>query len=196
MTHDDRVGRAGETVVVSPMEHRHLRQVLHIEEQVYPRPWSERLFRGELAMAGSRVYAVATVDGVVVGYAGALYVADEAHVTTVAVDPAWQRRAVGTRLILLLVRQTIDRGGDKLTLEVRMSNAGARELYRRFGFAPGGVRRNYYPETNEDALVMWAHDLQSDEYAARLRRIEAGLPGPTTFEKFASAEDTMEDVDA
>ena len=95
----------------------------------------------------------------VVGYAGLMMVADDGHVTTVAVDPAWHRRGIGTRMLLELARRAPGRGVEQLTLEVRMSNAGAQELYRRFGFAPAGVRRGYYVDNGEDALVMWAHDI-------------------------------------
>lgn len=166
-------------VALTPMQHEHLPEVLRIEAHAYPRPWSEGLFRGELALTGSRVYVVATVDDTVVGYAGALYVAGDAHVTTVAVDPPWRRHAVATRLVLHLVEAAIERSIDQITLEVRMSNTGARDLYRRFGFVPAGVRKNYYPETNEDALVMWAHELGSPEYAERLDRVRAAVPGRT-----------------
>jgi ribosomal-protein-alanine N-acetyltransferase len=69
-----------------------------------------------------------------------------------------------------------------LTLEVRVSNAPAQELYRRFGFRPAGIRKNYYIETNEDALVMWADDIGTDEYAERLEAIAAGITGTTTIE--------------
>ena len=60
-----------------------------------------------------------------------------------------------------------------------MGNAAAQEMYRRFGFRPAGIRKNYYVETNEDALVMWAHDVDTPEYARRLAEIEAGIPGVT-----------------
>ena len=69
-----------------------------------------------------------------------------------------------------------------MTLEVRMSNKSAQDLYRRCGFAPVGVRKNYYPESNEDALVMWVHDIGSPEYARLLEGLEARVPGETVFE--------------
>jgi ribosomal-protein-alanine N-acetyltransferase len=172
------------TVTVEPMHERHLPGVLRIERQVHPRPWSESLFVGELALRGSRVYAVAMVGRTVVGYAGVLFMADDAHVTNVAVDPAWQRRGIGTRLVLVLARAVSARGVDQITLEVRVSNAGAQELYRRFGFAPGGVRKGYYVDNREDALVMWAHEVRSDDYVARLAAIEAGIPGFTATSGF------------
>jgi ribosomal-protein-alanine N-acetyltransferase len=69
-----------------------------------------------------------------------------------------------------------------VTLEVRTSNTAAQELYRRFGFVPGGIRRNYYADVGEDALIMWAHDIVTDAYAARLDALEAGLPTPLRTE--------------
>jgi ribosomal-protein-alanine N-acetyltransferase len=169
-------------VHVSPMRRRHLRSVLRIEAQVYPRPWSLGLFMSELALRSSRLYLVARVGGTVVGYAGLMFSGTDAHVTTIAVDPQWHRHKVGTRLLLALARQGVTRGATGLTLEVRMSNEGAQAMYRQFGFAPAGVRKNYYVETNEDALVMWAHDVDHPAYVARLDQIEAGVPGTTVIE--------------
>ena len=169
-------------VYIVPMRRRHVRSVLRIESQVYPRPWSMGLFMSELALRNSRAYYVARVDGVVVGYGGLMVVADEGHVTTLAVDPAWQRRGIGSRLLLTLAGEAIAREARSLTLEVRMSNTGAQELYRRFGFAPAGVRKRYYVETNEDALVMRAHDIDGTAYRRRLAAIESGLPGLTVVD--------------
>ncbi len=168
-------------VHVVPMRRRHLRSVLRIEAQVYPRPWSLSLFLSELALRTSRCYIVARVDAVVVGYAGMMFACDDAHVTTIAVDPAWQRSKIGTRLLSTLGREAIRAGMRNLTLEVRVSNRGAQALYENFGFAPAGVRRNYYVETNEDALVMWAEHIDEPAYARRLAAIEAALPGSTVW---------------
>ena len=93
---------------------------------------------------------------------------DEGHVTTIAVDPRRHRSKIGTRLLLVLAREAIARGATALTLEVRMSNTAAQDLYRRFGFGPVGVRKNYYQEVNEDALVMWAHEVDQPAYAELL----------------------------
>ncbi|HEX2023326.1 MAG TPA: ribosomal protein S18-alanine N-acetyltransferase [Acidimicrobiales bacterium] len=170
----------GELVVhLVPMRRRHLRSVLRIESQVYPRPWSLSLFMSELALRTSRAYWVARIDGAVVGYCGLMVSADDGHVTTLAVDPAWQRRKVGSRLLLTLAREAIARGVSSLTLEVRIGNRGAQELYRHFGFRPAGIRKSYYVETNEDALVMWADEVDTPGYAERLARIEADIPGVT-----------------
>ena len=170
------------TVHVQPMRRRHLRSVLRIEQQVYPRPWSSSLFMSELALHSTRAYYVARIGRDLVGYAGLMMTLDEAHVTTIAVDPKRHRGKVGTRLLLVLVREAIARGATAVTLEVRMSNVAAQDLYRRFGFAPVGVRKNYYQEVNEDALVMWAHDVDQHEYAELLDSIERMVPGETIID--------------
>ncbi|MBA3283378.1 MAG: ribosomal protein S18-alanine N-acetyltransferase [Acidimicrobiia bacterium] len=190
----DRPAPSGLVVTVSPMRRRHLPAVLAIEAQVHPRPWSSRLFDDELARS-NRVYLVARVGPTVVGYAGLLMIVDDGHVTTVAVDPVWQRRGVATRLLVELVRQGHLLGANQLTLEVRMSNTGAQEMYRRFGFSPAGARKAYYNDNAEDALVMWAHEITTPEYAVRLDDIEAalmpatdrqGLPSPAPHPDGAS----------
>lgn len=172
-------------VVLAPMRRRHLRGVLRIEEQCYPRPWSLALFVSELALGDQRTYLVAKVRGRVAGYGGVMYVLPDAHVTTVAVDPARRRLAIGTRLLLALARAAVAKGSTALTLEVRASNSAAQDLYRRFGFAPAGVRKGYYADTGEDAIVMWAHDIDSEAYATRLDEITAAIPGRTTVEPAA-----------
>jgi ribosomal-protein-alanine N-acetyltransferase len=171
------------TVTVQPMRRRHVRSVLRIEQQVYPRPWSSSLFLSELALRSTRAYFVARVGRELVGYAGLMMTLDEAHVTTIAVEPRWHRSKIGTRLLLVLAREAIARGATMLTLEVRMSNAAAKDLYRRFGFGPVGVRKNYYQEVNEDALVMSVHDIDQPEYAALLDAIERTVPGETVIEE-------------
>jgi ribosomal-protein-alanine N-acetyltransferase len=170
-------------VDVLPMRRRHLRGVLRIEGLVYPRPWSLGLFLSELALRQTRVYAVAKVGPTVVGYAGLMLAAGDGHITTIAVDPEWHRHGIGTRLLLAVSRAGIARGCTGLTLEVRVSNDAAQAMYRRFGYAPAGVRKNYYSETNEDALVMWAHDADLPAYAERLADIESSLPGSTTVDE-------------
>lgn len=170
-------------VYVVPMRRRHLRSVLRIEGLVYPRPWSHSLFLSELALRGSRAYFVARVGREVAGYAGLMLSGDDAHVTTIAVDPDQHRHTIGTRLLLVLAREALARGAHNMTLEVRLSNHAAQDLYRRFGFGPVGVRKNYYQETNEDALVMWVHEIDTPDYSAVLSAIESSLPGQTLYDE-------------
>jgi len=170
-------------VTISPMRRRHLRSVLRIEQQVYPRPWSLGLFMSELGYRGSRAYVVARVGSTVVGYGGLMLVTDDGHVTTLAVDPAWHRHKLGTRILHTLARAGIERGARNLTLEVRASNQGAQALYRAFGFAPAGIRKGYYVETNEDAIIMWANDVDTPAYTDRLAALDATVPGTTIREE-------------
>ncbi|HVL98786.1 MAG TPA: GNAT family N-acetyltransferase [Egibacteraceae bacterium] len=193
-------------VVVVPMRRRHLRAVLGIERRAYPRPWSPALFVAELERRDTRRYLVALAPRrgpgalgqlrpgrEVVGYAGlilepvprgeprtpeAVIQGGEAHVTTVAVDPRHHRRKLATRLLLALLTEARRAGAPAATLEVRVANRGAQRLYAAFGFVPVGVRPGYYAETGEDALVMWAHDLQGQEMAARLAVQAARLGEP------------------
>ena len=166
-----------------PMRRRHLRSVVRIESQVYPRPWSHSLFVSELALRSSRAYVVAKVGREVVGYAGLMMSLTDGHVTTIAVDPAWHRHGIGTRLLLALAHEAVDRGALALTLEVRLSNRGAQELYKRFGFSAVGVRKGYYADTGEDALVMWAYEVSESPYRRLLARIERHLHGTTVIER-------------
>ena len=130
-------------VHIQAMRRRHVRSVLKIEQEVYPRPWSASLFLSELALRSTRAYFVARIGRELVGYAGLMMTVDDGHVTTIAVDPKWHRNKIGTRLLLAAAREAIARGASSLTLEVRMANHGAQELYRRFGFRPVGVLRAY-----------------------------------------------------
>jgi ribosomal-protein-alanine N-acetyltransferase len=107
-----------------------------------------------------------------VGYAGLMFAADDAHVTNIAVDPAWQGRGVATEMMLDLVLLAHDRGCVAMTLEVRHTNVVAQNLYRRFGFVPAGVRKRYY-ENTDDAIVMWAHGVDTAEFMERIRLIES-----------------------
>lgn len=164
------------TVEVVPMVRAHLGAVLAIDALVYPKPWSASLYKQELR-SNERVHLTALIDGVVVGHGGLMLLHDEGHVSTVAVDPDWQRRGVARRLMVGLCRAAIERGMAAMTLEVRVSNRPAQELYRQFGFAPAGVRQNYYVDDDEDALIMWAADIQSQDYRLRLGRAAAGETG-------------------
>lgn len=167
-------------VTISRLRRRHLRAVLRIENEVYPTPWSMGLYLAELTAPTGRNYLVARSGSRVVGYGGVMYVVDEAHVTTLAVHPDLQRRGIGARLLLELARAARREGMTSLTLEVRAENAAAQALYRRFGLAPAGIRRDYYKPAGaagpgEDAVVMWVEALDGPAYGARLDAIEAEL---------------------
>ena len=163
-------------IEITRMRRRHLRGIMAIERQVYPRPWSPSLFVSEMTTGRNRAYLVALAGRAVVGYAGLISYGDEAHVTTIAVDPEFQRLKIGTRLLFELVREALELGARAVSLEVRVTNWGAQRLYGRFGFRPVGVRRNYYQETNEDALVMWTDNIRTQEYHELLERVIDEMP--------------------
>ena len=161
------------TATITTMRRRHLRTVLRIEEQTSSTPWSLGLFLAEIRRdERDYVVALSADDERVLGYAGLLYVFGEGHITTVSVDPAVQGGRIGTRLLLELIRRAIAHGADSITLEVRASNTAALALYRRFGFAPSGVRKDYYKDPVEDALILWVREIDDPDYAARLATIE------------------------
>jgi ribosomal-protein-alanine N-acetyltransferase len=156
---------------IEKLKRRDLRKLLPIEIVVFPEPWSPEVFNSELAMRKGRLYRAAWDGEEMAGYIGFLMVDEEAHMTTIATAPAYQRCGVATTMIVDAVR-TLRSGGTKhISLEVAANNKPAQSLYRRFGFAPVGVRKNYYPVTGQDALVMWVYDIDSDEYGVRLDQL-------------------------
>jgi [ribosomal protein S18]-alanine N-acetyltransferase len=158
------------------MRRRHLRGVMAIERRVYPRPWSPSLFISEMTAGHGRAYLVALESRRVVGYAGLISYGEEAHVTTIAVEPERHRMGIGTRLMYELIRRAQEMGAHAVSLEVRVTNWGAQRMYARFGFRPVGIRKGYYQETNEDAVVMWTDDIRGPEYERLLGRIGEGFP--------------------
>lgn len=111
----------------------------------------------------------------VVGYAGLWLMTDEAHITTIAVDPDCQGNGIGELLLLGLIDHAKEIGARWLTLEVRVSNAVAQELYKKYTFKEMGVRPRYYSDNSEDALVMWTDPIDSDTFQAALARNRVAL---------------------
>ncbi|HVF20458.1 MAG TPA: ribosomal protein S18-alanine N-acetyltransferase [Mycobacteriales bacterium] len=124
--------------------------------------WSAELFWSELAQHESRHYVVAVDAGRVVGYAGLAVTDDEGYIQTIGVTTGAQRRGIGSALMADLMAAAAAGGATRVGLEVRTDNTGAHELYRRFGFAPVGVRRGYYQPSGADALVMMSDRVPAD----------------------------------
>lgn len=154
------------TIELRRAELRDVGGMLAIDREVYPTPWS-REFAAQQVSTDGRVHLVAADGFDIVGHGGVMFLADQAHVSTIAVDPASQRKGLGAALLLALFRAAIDSDCRALTLEVRSTNDAALGLYRKFGLAPAGLRRGYYPDTGEDALVFWSPEIR-DDYFARL----------------------------
>jgi ribosomal-protein-alanine N-acetyltransferase len=139
---------------IRPLEAADLEAIEGIEQRAYPTPWSRSMFASELAKPTSICLGAFEGDELVGYVINSRYV-DAWHVMNVAVDPDYQRRGVASRLLERLFELTRDDERRGYTLEVRVSNEGAIELYERLGFEPRGIRRGYYTDNREDALIMW-----------------------------------------
>jgi ribosomal-protein-alanine N-acetyltransferase len=135
-----------------------------IERASYPTPWSRSMFASELAKPSSLSLGAVDEAGRLVGYLVLSRYVDAWHVMNVAVAPESRRQGIATALLRQLLDQTRGDAQRGYTLEVRVSNRGAITLYERFGFRPKGVRRGYYTDNREDALIMW-RDADADEAA-------------------------------
>lgn len=147
-----------ELVFVCPMEVRHIPQVCEIEEICFASPWNERMFTEELEKNPLSRYVVLLdreQPGRVIAYAGYWKIFDEGHITNVAVRPEWRGKKAGTYLMNQLMQLAAAEGIGAMTLEVRKSNDVAQALYRKLGFREEGVRKKYYEDNGEDALIMW-----------------------------------------
>ncbi|MBP7331851.1 MAG: ribosomal protein S18-alanine N-acetyltransferase [Firmicutes bacterium] len=151
-------------VAFEKMSAAHLDQVLEIEKVSFPTPWSRDSFMGEIQQNDFALYIVAVYDGAVIGYGGMWLIFNEAHITNVAVRPDLRGKNIGKALMLEIIRQAVIRGANSMTLEVRPSNKTARRLYQGLGFEERGVRKHYYVDTNEDAIIMWKENLPAQEF--------------------------------
>jgi [ribosomal protein S18]-alanine N-acetyltransferase len=139
-----------------PLRMRDLGAIEQIERRAYPTPWSRSMFASELSKASSICLgAFDEESGALVGYLIIARYVDAWHVMNIAVDPDHQRRGIATMLLEELFEVTSPDDHRGYTLEVRVSNAGAIKLYERLGFKGRGVRRGYYTDNREDALIMW-----------------------------------------
>lgn len=140
-------------IIIRNMKRKDLDQVVAIEKIAFPIPWSKESYLGELKNSFA-TYLVAEEGMVIVGYAGLWCVFEEAHITNVAVHPQRRGRRLGELLLLKLEEVARLRNASRIILEVRPSNAAGLALYRRCGYVETGVRKGYYSDNQEDALVM------------------------------------------
>jgi [ribosomal protein S18]-alanine N-acetyltransferase len=139
------------------MREEDLDQILEVEHASFTTPWSREAFYNELYNNKFAVYLVLEKDHVVIGYCGVWIVIDEAHVTNVAILPQYRGRKLGEAILSKLMSIAKEKGARSMTLEVRVTNHVAQSLYRKLGFQNGGIRKNYYSDNQEDALVMWVN---------------------------------------
>lgn len=140
--------------LIRRMELKDLDAVAAIEAATFARPWSRNSFEQELTRNVAARYLVAELDGTVVGYAGAWIILDESHVTNIAVEESCRGRGIGKQLTAGLMQYLSNLGAAYATLEVRVSNERAQNLYKSLGFVSIGKRKKYYEDNNEDAFLM------------------------------------------
>lgn len=152
---EDRGAVRLEKITFDSMRVADLDEVLAIEHQSFTTPWSRAAYHRELVTNGYATYIVGRYAGRVISYGGMWVILDEAHITNIAVHPDHRGLGVGRLTMHALQSKAAELGATRMTLEVRVSNLTARHLYESLGFRGTGVRRNYYSDTHEDAIVMW-----------------------------------------
>lgn len=138
-------------------------QMVEIEKLCFATPWTKEAFLAEKRENKKARYVIARIDNRVAGYGGAWVVLDEAQVTNIAVHPDFRRQGIADTIVRKLKNVCADAGAQVMFLEVRPSNKAAQELYFKHGFAPVGIRKNYYYDNGENALVMKCDALKDGE---------------------------------
>jgi [ribosomal protein S18]-alanine N-acetyltransferase len=147
---------------IDPLAHvDDIDDVLGIEQASFANPWTRDMYVAELEHRGtSYCYIAREADGTAVGFCSFWRILDELHINNLAVLPERRRSGIATALLQFVLREGATLGARRATLEVRRSNEVARSLYEQFGFTVAGVRRAYYTQPVEDALVLWREQLE------------------------------------
>lgn len=144
-----------EKVAFRPMEIMDLPQIEKVEKSSFSTPWPGKAFYDELMFNQFAYYTVVIFEGKVIGYCGFWLILDEAHITNIAIHPDYRGLGIGEATLNYVMRFAKKMGADKMTLEVRASNRVAQTLYEKLGFVSSGLRKGYYTDNKEDALIMW-----------------------------------------
>jgi ribosomal-protein-alanine N-acetyltransferase len=163
---------------------------MEIEVECFPTPWHESAYLTELANRSAH-YIVACADSRIVGYAGMWIIMDEAHITTLGVARDCRGTKIGEQLLVRLLDEAMRRGARRATLEVRQSNAAAQSLYRKYGFVAAAIRRGYYTDNRENAVVMWIDNVTSPSFTARYETLKHHL---RQRQRAPAAEVSCEDI--
>ncbi|WP_026702944.1 ribosomal protein S18-alanine N-acetyltransferase [Salibacterium aidingense] len=139
------------------MEERDIEGILQVEHDSFQMPWTRYAFFNELTNNQFAHYLVAEWKEEIIGYCGVWLIIDEAHITNIAVHSSFRGYHIGELLLKNVLDMAHAYGARTMTLEVRVSNLIAQSLYKKLGFQPGGIRKNYYTDNREDALVMWVN---------------------------------------
>ncbi len=142
---------------IENMTLEHIEQVFAIEEDCFAIPWSKASFRDEIKNNKMAIYIVAIEDDKVLGYGGMWHVINEGHITNIAVKKEERKRGIATKIVSSLIDIAKEKEMIGITLEVRVSNKIAIDIYKKNGFVMEGIRKEYYDDNKEDAIVMWKH---------------------------------------
>ena len=137
----------------------HIDSVLIIDALCFPTPWSRESFQKEVESNKFARYIIAKKGNVIIGYAGMWLILDEGHITNIAVHPEYRGIGTGKLLLEALIEICKIESINSLTLEVRKSNIVAQNLYKKYDFVEEGVRKEYYGDNKEDAIIMWKHNV-------------------------------------
>ncbi len=195
--------------LIQPMRVQDIPEVLEIERVCFSMPWSAHAYRYEIEENTLSWYIVARPAPSqtekrllsrilnlgsagqprtpIIGYGGFWMMVDEAHISTLAVAPAYRRRGVGELLLLALIEEAQRRGAAAVTLEVRVSNLPAQRLYEKYGFTVQGRRVRYYSDNGEDAYIMTTPPLRSASYRETLEALKARLYARLTSDGLPSS---------
>lgn len=158
---------------VSTMAASDLDHIMELEKKAFTCPWTRGMYQRELEKEES-CYLTIRIDGTIIAYGGVLLLLEEAHVMTMAVMGEYRLQGIATRLLLEMIQSAEAMGARFVTLEVRVSNDPAIELYKKFGFQIMGERKHYYMDNLENALIMWTEDITSPEYRRLLESLWKG----------------------
>jgi len=153
-------------------------QVVELDKRCFPNPWSAAAYATEVQNP-SAYYIVAKADDRIVGYAGMWLIMDEAHITTLGVEPELRGRKIGERLLVNLLDEAIRLGARRATLEVRKNNQVAQNMYAKYRFQAVAVRKGYYTDNGEDAIVMWIDDMWETEFLETFKACKKQLRNMT-----------------
>jgi len=151
---------------IRPMAEEDIPDVVPIEIACFGERWTASIFYSELANPNAS-YFVALLNGRIIGFIGYWLILEEAHITTLAVEPRYRRNHIAERMLLYVIDHSKEAGTKWMTLEVRKSNVAAQRLYEKYGFKSLGERRRYYQDNNEDALVMWTENIWHEPFLSK-----------------------------
>jgi ribosomal-protein-alanine N-acetyltransferase len=167
-----------ENVTIKKMKKDDIDDVIKIEESSYGQHhWSKESFINEISNELAHYYALFTSDGKLAGYAGTWHILEEAHITTIAIAPEYRQKCYGQALLKKVIDDCYSEKIKYITLEVRISNTAAINLYSKYGFKSFGTRKGYYQDNNEDALIMWTKNIFFDEFKNNYEKIIKQLEG-------------------